>query len=164
MIFTSRVILLLVAVFVLSEVESSKDVMKEMSINFGKALDTCKKELDLSDSINSEFYNFWKEDYQLSNRQTGCAIICLSSKLNLLDENLNLHHGNAHEFAKKHGADDAMAQQLLDLIHQCEKTAPKEPDECIQALNVSKCFKAEIHKLDWAPSMDVVVAEVLTEI
>lgn len=72
---------------------------------------TCRKvnpsvipQLDLPDSIMTEFYNFWKDDYVLSDRSTGCAIICLSSKLDLLDPDGNLHHGNAKDFALKHGA------------------------------------------------------------
>lgn len=60
--------------------------------------------MDLPESVTKDFMNFWKPDYQLTDRHTGCAIICLSSKLELLDESLNLHHGNAKDFAKNHGA------------------------------------------------------------
>nr|BBB15987.1 pheromone binding protein-A [Ostrinia latipennis] len=144
--------------------ECSQDVMKQMTINFGKALDTCRKELDLPDTINADFYNFWKEGYELSNRLTGCAIMCLSSKLDLVDPEGKLHHGNTHEFAKKHGADDSMAKQLVDLIHKCESSVTDDPDACMKVLNIAKCFKAEIHKLNWAPSMDLIVAEVLAEV
>lgn len=52
----------------------------------------------------ADMYNYWKEDYALLNRDFGCAIICMSKKLNLIDPEGNLHHGNAAEFAKKHGA------------------------------------------------------------
>lgn len=60
--------------------------------------------MTLTDAINEDFYNFWKEGYEIKNRETGCAIMCLSTKLNMLDPEGNLHHGNAMEFAKKHGA------------------------------------------------------------
>lgn len=60
--------------------------------------------MELPESVTKDFMNFWKDDYQLTDRFTGCAIICLSSKLDLLDPEYNLHHGNTHEFAKKHGA------------------------------------------------------------
>nr|AAD39444.1 pheromone binding protein [Ostrinia nubilalis]AAD39448.1 pheromone binding protein [Ostrinia nubilalis]ADT78491.1 pheromone binding protein 1 [Ostrinia nubilalis]BBB15972.1 pheromone binding protein-A [Ostrinia nubilalis]BBB15980.1 pheromone binding protein-A [Ostrinia nubilalis] len=156
--------LLVVVAAAILGAECSQDVMKQMTINFGKALDTCRKELDLPDSINADFYNFWKEGYELSNRHTGCAIMCLSSKLDLVDPEGKLHHGNTHEFAKKHGADDSMAKQLVELIHKCEGSVADDPDACMKVLNIAKCFKAEIHKLNWAPSMDLIVAEVLAEV
>nr|AEZ52490.1 pheromone binding protein [Orthaga achatina] len=145
-------------------VDSSADIIRDMTVNFGKALDTCKTELDLPESINADFNNFWKEGYELNNRLTGCAIMCLASKLDLLDPTGSLHHGNANEFAKKHGADEAMAKQLVDLIHGCEKSAEPDKDACVTALNIAKCFKVEIHKLNWAPSMDLIVGEMLAEV
>lgn len=67
-------------------------------------IDRVVLQMDLSDAVLKEFANFWREGYVLSNRQTGCAIMCMSTKLELLDAEYNLHHGNALEFAKKHGA------------------------------------------------------------
>lgn len=60
--------------------------------------------MDIPETVIQDFYNFWKEGYELTNRQMGCAILCMSSKLELIDGEMNLHHGNAQEFAKKHGA------------------------------------------------------------
>lgn len=61
-------------------------------------------QLNLPDSINVDFMNFWKDDYEVTNRDTGCAIICLSTKLELISPDGTLHHGNTLEYAKKHGA------------------------------------------------------------
>lgn len=61
-------------------------------------------QLSLPDSVDVDFGNFWKEDYEVTNRFTGCAIICLSTKLELISPDGTLHHGNTQEFAKKHGA------------------------------------------------------------
>nr|AZK90260.1 pheromone-binding protein [Dioryctria abietella] len=157
----SVLVLAVVAACLAGVDSSSADIMKDLTANFGKALSECKKELDLPDSINADFYNFWKEDYELSNRFTGCAIMCLSTKLELVDSEGKLHHGNAHDFAKKHGADDDMAKQLVDLIHGCEKSVPPNEDACLNVLEIAKCFKKEIHKLNWAPDMDLIVGEVL---
>ncbi|XP_049877436.1 pheromone-binding protein-like [Pectinophora gossypiella] len=156
--------LVLVYMAIDSRVETSQDVMKTMSMNFAKALDACKKEMELPDSIDVDFNNFWKEDYEISNRFTGCAIMCLSTKLDLVSPDGSLHHGNAQEFAKKHGADDAMAKQLVDLLHGCEKSAPDNEDGCMKVLGIAKCFKTEIHKLNWAPTVEVVVGEILSEV
>nr|AAF06139.1 pheromone binding protein [Choristoneura rosaceana]AAF06140.1 pheromone binding protein [Choristoneura rosaceana] len=158
--------LLLFAVVCLSltqMVEPSADVVKGMTLNFGKGLEECKKEMNLPDSINADFYNFWKDDHVLTNRDTGCAIMCLSSKLELVSDG-KLHHGNTLEYAKQHGADDTVAQQLVDLIHNCEKALPDLEDPCMKVLEWAKCFKIEIHKLNWAPSMDVLAGEMLAEI
>nr|AFG72999.1 pheromone-binding protein 1 [Cnaphalocrocis medinalis] len=145
-------------------VQSSQDVMKKVTVHFSKALETCKKELDLPDAINTDFFNFWKEDYELQNRLTGCALMCMSSKLDLVDPEGKLHHGNAHEYAKSHGADDSVAKQLVDLLHGCESSTAQSDDDCSRVLGIAKCFKAEIHKLKWAPDMEVVMAEVLAQV
>nr|AGS46557.1 pheromone binding protein 1 [Maruca vitrata] len=156
-----KIALMLVAI---AGVESSQNVMHKMTVNFAKALEYCKKELNLPDVMNQEFYNFWKEEHELTNRLVGCALICMSTKLDLVDPEGNMHHGNAQEYAKKHGADDALAKQLVDLVHGCEKSAAKGDDECERALNIARCFKAEIHKLKWAPDPEVVLAEILSEV
>nr|AGR44745.1 pheromone binding protein-1 [Bombyx mori] len=162
-----QIALALMVYMAVGSVDASQEVMKNLSLNFGKALDECKKEvgkMTLTDAINEDFYNFWKEGYEIKNRETGCAIMCLSTKLNMLDPEGNLHHGNAMEFAKKHGADETMAQQLIDIVHGCEKSTPANDDKCIWTLGVATCFKAEIHKLNWAPSMDVAVGKILAEV
>nr|AEX58642.1 pheromone binding protein 2 [Sesamia inferens] len=157
------VLVLIASLFVI--VKCSQEVMKNLTHNFSKPLEDCKKEMDLPDSVFTDFLNFWKEGYEFTSRHTGCAIVCLSSKLELLDPDLKLHHGKAQEFAQKHGADEAMAKQLVGLIHGCME-AIREPadDPCMRALNVAKCFKAKIHELNWAPSLDLIVGEVLAEV
>lgn len=57
-----------------------------------------------------------------------------------------------------------MAKQLVDIVHACENSAGSPEDGCIRVLNIAKCFKAEIHKLNWAPSIDLIVGEVLVEV
>lgn len=61
-------------------------------------------QLQLPEHIVLDFYHYWKRDYALLNRDMGCAIICMSQKLELLDEIGDLHHERAHDFATKHGA------------------------------------------------------------
>ncbi|KAL4704882.1 hypothetical protein ACJJTC_019460 [Scirpophaga incertulas] len=161
-----RLILVFVAITYLANnrVKCSQDVMKQMTLNFAKVLDSCKKELDLPNTINKDFTNFWKEDYELTDRNTGCAIMCMSSKLELLDPNGKLHHGNTRDFAKTHGADDSMIDELISLFHKCDEAIPEHSDSCMQVLMISKCFKAGIHDLKWAPSMELILAEVLAEV
>ncbi|XP_068620461.1 pheromone-binding protein-like [Battus philenor] len=138
--------------------------MKNMSVNFVKALNVCKKEENLPDSINSDFINFWKEDHLLTNRLSGCAIICLAKKLDLIDSSENFHHGNAEEYAKTHGADEATAKQLVGLLHRCESEQDDGTDPCEATVQVVNCYKAHIHELGWAPDVSLLIAELLTEV
>ncbi|XP_041984865.1 general odorant-binding protein 1-like [Aricia agestis] len=159
-----RVVYLVVMAAVLVVVTPTQEVMKKLTIGFGRALSECRSELNMGDHIMQDFTNYWKEDYQLLNREFGCMVLCMASKHNLLTED-GLHHDNAHEFAKKHGADDDTAKQLVTMLHECDKNpnAPSD-DDCMRALEVSKCFKTKIHELKWAPSMEEIIEEIMTDV
>nr|AHZ89398.1 pheromone-binding protein 2 [Grapholita molesta] len=158
---------MLLAVFVLSvcvnRVTPSADIMKKLTTGFATALDKCKNELNVQENVMQDCYNFWREDYELLNRDTGCVILCMALKFDLIDEDAKLHHKNAHEFAKTHGADDDLAKQLVAMIHDCEKQN-SDADDCIRTLGIAKCFRTKIHGLKWAPSMETVLEEVMTEV
>ncbi|XP_072942964.1 uncharacterized protein [Epargyreus clarus] len=158
------IFLLMVYLLLDREADSSQEVVKTMTITFTKALDECKKEMALPSTINTDFFNLWKEDYELSDPMTGCAVICLSKKINIVDPDGKVRIDNTQEFAKEQGADDEMAQQFVDLLHQCEITTPPSDDDCVKVLGITKCFKAEIHKLNWAPDMAVIMEEILAEV
>nr|BAF64703.1 pheromone binding protein 2 [Ascotis selenaria cretacea] len=160
---TNKVVLILL-MSMIAIVTPSQDVMKTLTINFGKPMEICKKELDLPEAVTKEFLNFWRDGYEVTNRLTGCAIMCISEKLELLDEGYKLHHGNAKDFAMKHGADAGMAQQLVDIIHGCNESTPDNTDHCLKTVAVAMCFKHKIHELDWAPNADLIIAEVLAEV
>ncbi|XP_049877435.1 general odorant-binding protein 1-like [Pectinophora gossypiella] len=145
-------------------VKSSAEIMKKMTLGFSKALEQCKQEMKFGDHIMQDFYNFWKEDYELLNADVGCAIMCMASKFDLINEENRLHHINAHEFAKSHGADDDMAKQLVTMIHDCENVHADIADDCKKTLEIAKCFRTKIHGLKWAPTMEVVLEEVMTEV
>lgn len=51
-----------------------------------------------------DFFNFWHEEYELVNRDLGCVLICMAQQLGLMDADKKFHHGNAQDFAQKHGA------------------------------------------------------------
>ncbi|CAH2089076.1 unnamed protein product [Euphydryas editha] len=143
---------------------SSQEIMKKLTTGFVKAVETCKQELNLGDHIMQDFLNYWREEYDLVNRDTGCVIMCMASKLDLITDDMKLHHGKAHEFAKSHGADDDLAKQLVDMIHECEKTHATVQDDCMKTLEIAKCFRTKIHVLKWAPSMETILEEIMTEV
>lgn len=60
-----------------------------------------------------DFFNFWREDYELLNRELGCMVLCMGQKLGLVDAEMNMHHGNAQEFAQNHGAGKNISVYLM---------------------------------------------------
>ncbi|XP_039759229.1 pheromone-binding protein-like [Pararge aegeria] len=157
------VVVLLIAIGA-NEISSSELIMKSITSSFLKVLDECKRELNFGDNVLSDLYHFWKVDHALLNRDTGCAIACMSKKLNLLDTSGKLHHGNAEEFAVSHGAANEMASKLVTTVHECEQQHTAVDDSCLRALEIAKCFRNAMHELNWVPKMDVMITEVLTEI
>nr|AGJ83350.1 pheromone binding protein 1 [Dendrolimus houi] len=142
-----------------SRVDSSQDVMKELSVRFGESMNLCIKEMDLPD-VSADFFNYWKEDYVITRRETGCLFSCLAKKVHMQHPDGLVHKDNTHNFATKHGADDEMAAQLVEVIHSCENSI-SESDDCIRVLGIANCFKKEMHKLNWAPSAELVTQELM---
>uniref|UniRef100_A0A2A4K016 Pheromone binding protein 2 n=1 Tax=Heliothis virescens TaxID=7102 RepID=A0A2A4K016_HELVI len=149
-------------VLMMGSAMSSKELLTKMTGGFTKVVDHCKTELNVGDHIMQDMYNFWREEYQLVNRDLGCMIMCMTAKLDLVGDDQKMHHGKAEEFAKSHGADDALAKQLVGLIHACETQHQAIEDHCSRTLEVAKCFRTKIHELKWAPSMEVIMEEIMT--
>nr|UDM59723.1 putative pheromone binding protein 3 [Corcyra cephalonica] len=139
--------------------------MKKLSIGFIKTLDTCKKELNVGENVMQEMQNFWREEYDLVHRDTGCMILCMATKHDLLHiEEYKLHHAKSEDFAKTHGADEDTAKQLVAMLHECEKQNEAQNDYCMRALDVAKCFRTKIHGLKWAPTMEDILEEIMIEV
>nr|QIJ45732.1 phenomenon binding protein [Glyphodes pyloalis] len=146
-------------------VKASQDVMTKMSSTFFKLLQECKKELSVSDEMIQGLIRFWQEDSDLGSRELGCVIICIASKHDLVaTDDYTMHHENAYNFAKDHGADEDMAKAIVKIVHDCEGQFSENPDHCSRVLEVSKCFRNEIHKLKWAPPVEVLIEEILSEV
>ncbi|XP_059047154.1 general odorant-binding protein 1-like [Achroia grisella] len=155
---------LVLVIIVVRDAAPSSEVMKYITAGFLKTLDDCKHELNLSDNIVSDLYHFWKQEYELLNRETGCIILCMSRKLNLIDTSGRLHHGSAQDFAMQHGAAEDVAVKLVNMLHECEKQSLAVEDECARTLEVAKCFRNDIRGLDWSPKADVLITEILTDL
>nr|UDM59722.1 putative pheromone binding protein 2 [Corcyra cephalonica] len=144
--------------------DCSSETMRHITNGFLKALDVCKQELNSTENIVGDLYHYWKQDYELLNRDTGCVILCMSKKLNLVDPSGRLHHGNTQEFALQHGAGEDVASKLVTMLHECEKQFLDVTDDCARTLEIAKCFRTDIRKLNWTPKVDVILTEVLTDI
>nr|ALT31680.1 pheromone-binding protein 5 [Cnaphalocrocis medinalis] len=157
-------ILVLILAANVDRVKSSQEVMKKMSTTFFKLLDECKKELSVSDDLIQGLVRFWREDADLGARELGCVIMCIASKQDLVIlEDYKMHHENAYNFARDHGADDETAKAIVKIVHDCEKNFDSNPDHCSRVMEVAKCFRDEIHKLKWAPSVEVLIGELMSE-
>nr|WKF45275.1 odorant binding proteins PBP1 [Peridroma saucia] len=150
--------------FATSSVMASKELISKMSQGFAKVVDQCKTELNIGEHIMQDMYNFWREEYALVNRDLGCMVLCMANKLDLIGEDQKMHHGKAEEFAKSHGADEAVAKQLVGILHGCETQHQGIEDPCAMALEVAKCFRTKMHELNWAPSMEVAIEEIMTAV
>uniref|UniRef100_A0A2U9PEX2 Pheromone binding protein 3 n=1 Tax=Carposina sasakii TaxID=252295 RepID=A0A2U9PEX2_CARSA len=159
--------LVLCSIFLIIYVDkaiSSQDIMMNLTKGFAAALDKCKKELNIQDHIMQDFFNFWREEYQLVNKEFGCVVMCMASHFDLINEDSKMHHEKAHAFAKSHGADDVLAKQIVTMIHECEKVHEGMSDDCSRVLEIAKCFRGKIHELKWAPNMETLIEEIMTEV
>nr|QEI46783.1 pheromone-binding protein 2 [Galleria mellonella]UFQ90314.1 pheromone binding protein 2 [Galleria mellonella]WCC59932.1 pheromone binding protein 3 [Galleria mellonella] len=153
---------LLLAAISVRDVEPSREVLRYITTGFLKTLDDCKHELNLSDHIITDLYHYWKQEYDMLDKDVGCVILCMSKKLNLVDTSGRLHHGSAKDFAVQHGAAESVADKLVEMLHECEKQSLTIEDSCVRTLEVAKCFRTNIRDLDWSPKVDVIVSEILT--
>nr|QIJ45731.1 phenomenon binding protein [Glyphodes pyloalis] len=159
-----KMITVVVAVVMMSvSVDSSQTLVKDMTKNFLKAYEACQKELSLQESTAKELMYFWKEDYEGTNREAGCAILCLSKKMDIIDPEGKLHKGKTNDFLKQHGSDDETAAKVMDILHNCEANVAHTDDECLGAMDVAMCFKKEMHSLNWAPDPEVMLQELMSE-
>nr|UVB79191.1 pheromone binding protein 2 [Heortia vitessoides] len=155
---------IILVVISVNQVEPAPEAFKQLTSGFLKVLNDCMSELDIKESVLMDLYHMWKQDYSSLHRETGCVIICMSKKLTLFDLDGKFHHVNTKEFALKNGASEEVANQLVTLAHACDKKVQVTDDECDRALELAKCFRTDIQSIDWDPSMEVVVSEVLTDV
>lgn len=71
-------------------------------------------QLNIGDHIMQDMYNYWREEYQLINRDMGCMVLCMAKKLDLMEDQ-KMHHGKAEEFAKSHGAGNLFLTKFLKI-------------------------------------------------
>lgn len=59
---------------------------------------------NIPDTTATDFYDYWKMDYEITNRNFGCLISCLAKKWNIHHPDGKIHKDNAADFAKQYGA------------------------------------------------------------
>nr|AXF48747.1 odorant-binding protein GOBP2 [Lobesia botrana] len=124
-------------------VAGTAEVMSHVTAHFGKALEQCREESQLSPEILEEFQHFWREDFEVVHRELGCAIICMSNKFSLLQDDARMHHENMHDYVKGFPQGDVLSAKMVELIHNCEKQFDDMTDECERVVKVAACFKVD---------------------
>ncbi|XP_013162568.1 PREDICTED: pheromone-binding protein-like [Papilio xuthus] len=148
-------VILTIAVFGI-QISSHPVLMHNILVHFLKPVSRCQQEMGLPDTIYNDFYNFWSEDYVITNNATGCAFICIAARLNLIVNGPNSHINlnTFFQYSRKRGADDQTAKRLLQLLRYCEGQSRDETDTCMRVVHCANCFRREIHALNWAPKVE----------
>ncbi|XP_026320515.1 general odorant-binding protein 1-like [Hyposmocoma kahamanoa] len=141
----------------------SVEVMKDVTLGFGEALQHCREESQLSEDKMEEFYHFWRDDFKFEDRELGCAIMCMSRYFNLLTDTQRMHHDNTREFIKSFPNGEILEHQMVDIIHTCEKQHDASEDHCWRILRVAECFKSTCQQNGIAPDMEMLMAEFIME-
>nr|AGJ71277.1 general odorant-binding protein 2 [Dendrolimus tabulaeformis]AGJ83352.1 general odorant-binding protein 2 [Dendrolimus punctatus]ARO70497.1 General Odorant Binding Protein 2-2 [Dendrolimus punctatus] len=148
----------LVIGLVMEPVVGTAEVMSHVTAHFGKALQECRDESGLSPEILEEFQHFWSEDFEVVHRELGCAIICMSNKFSLLQEDTRMHHVNMHDYVKSFPNGQVLSEKLVQLIHNCEKQYDSITDDCERVVKVAACFKVDAKKEGIAPEVAMIEA------
>ncbi|XP_013137195.1 PREDICTED: general odorant-binding protein 1-like [Papilio polytes] len=142
---------------------ATSDIMKDVTLGFGEALQHCREESQLTEDKMEEFFHFWREDFRFDERALGCAIQCMSRHFDLLTDAHRMHRENTDRFIKSFPNGEALSQQMVDMIHACEAQHDAEPDHCWRILRVAECFKASCQQRGIAPTMEQIMAELIME-
>nr|QOV03032.1 odorant binding protein 16 [Apocheima cinerarius] len=134
------------------------EVMSHVTAHFGKALNECRDESGLSSEVLEEFQHFWREDFEVVHRELGCAIICMSNKFNLLQEDSRMHHVNMHDYVKSFPDGQVLSAKMVELIHACEQQYDTIADDCDRVVKVAACFKRDAKKEGIAPEVTMIEA------
>nr|AZB49389.1 general odorant-binding protein 2 [Heortia vitessoides] len=141
-----------------SSVIGTAEVMSHVTAHFGKALEECRDESGLSPEVLEEFKHFWSEDFDVVHRELGCALICMSNKFSLLQDDTRIHHVNMHDYVKSFPNGEVLSARMVELLHNCEKKFDDVTDDCSRTVKVAACFKVDAKKEGIAPEVAMIEA------
>nr|P87508.1 RecName: Full=General odorant-binding protein 1; Short=GOBP 1; Flags: Precursor [Antheraea pernyi]CAA71866.1 general odorant binding protein 1 [Antheraea pernyi] len=160
---TLQTVVLLLGTSILHPILADVNVMKDVTLGFGQALEKCREESQLTEEKMEEFFHFWSEDFKFEHRELGCAILCMSRHFNLLTDSSRMHHENTDKFIKSFPNNEVLSKHMVNLIHSCEQQHDADLDHCWRILRVAECFKRSCQEAGVAPSMELLMAEFIME-
>ncbi|CAG4989288.1 unnamed protein product [Colias eurytheme] len=152
------VCLVVVGLAVTSSVNGLAEIMSHVTAHFGKSLEECREESGLTPEILEAFQHFWSEDFEVVHRELGCALICMSNKFALMQEDARMHHMNMHDYVKGFPQGELLSTKMVELIHNCEKQYDQMEDDCSRVVKVAACFKVDAKKEGIAPEVTMIEA------
>ncbi|XP_061721229.1 general odorant-binding protein 1-like [Cydia pomonella] len=156
----ARLVLSLAAVAL---AHATVEVMKDVTLGFGEALEHCRESSGLTEEKMEEFFHFWHDDFKFEHRELGCAIQCMSRHFNLLTDGQRMHHENTDKFIKSFPNGEVLSKTMVTLIHSCEQKFDDMEDHCWRILRIAECFKSGCQERGLAPSMEMMMAEFIME-
>ncbi|CAK1550284.1 unnamed protein product [Leptosia nina] len=153
--------ILLFAIVLVPNIEPVKglaEVMSHVTAHFGQALDECREESGLTSEILESFQKFWSDDFEVVHRELGCALICMSNKFILMQDDARMHHENMHDYVKSFPNGDLLSGTMVNLLHNCEKQFDDIEDDCSRVVKVAACFKVDAKKEGIAPEVSMIEA------
>ncbi|XP_068620661.1 general odorant-binding protein 2-like [Battus philenor] len=143
---------------VAAQVVGTAEVMSHVTAHFGKTLDECREESGLTKDIMTEFSQFWSEEFEVVHRELGCALICMSNKFSLMQDDARMHHVNMHDYIRSFPDGESLSARMVQMIHGCEQQHDHEPDECTRVVRVAACFKRDARAAGIAPDLAMLEA------
>ncbi|CAH2041928.1 unnamed protein product, partial [Iphiclides podalirius] len=139
-------------------VRGTAEVLSHVTAHFGRSLEECREESGLTKEVMEEFKHFWSEDFEVVHRELGCALICMSNKFSLLQDDARMHHMNMHDYILSFPSGDVLSTKMVNMIHKCEQQYDGVVDDCSRVVKVAACFKKDAKKEGIAPEVTMIEA------
>ncbi|XP_061728674.1 general odorant-binding protein 2-like [Cydia pomonella] len=153
--------MVLTLVLAAGEMEAASDhsiTMSNVNAHYGKTLEMCREEAQISPEIMQEWHHIWDDDFEVVQREIGCAIICMSHKFSLLQDDNRMHHESMFDYIRSFDNGDVLSATVVELFHNCEKQYEDIEDDCSRVTKVMACFKVEAKKAGIAPEVAMIEA------
>ncbi|XP_063626343.1 general odorant-binding protein 2-like [Cydia splendana] len=151
--------IVLALILAAGEMEATSDksiTMSRVAGKFGKTLDGCRDEAKLTSDIMEGWEQAWDQDFDVDRREIGCAIICMSNKFSLLQDDNTVQHDSLADYLKSFDNGDALAATAADLYTDCEKENGHIDDDCSRTAKMFACFRIGAKKAGITPYVDLI--------
>nr|AHZ63796.1 odorant-binding protein 3 [Grapholita molesta] len=132
--------------------------MSHVNAHFGKTLEMCREEANISREIMEEWHHVWDDNFEIVHREIGCVLICMSHKFSLLQDDHRMHHNSMHDYIRSFENGDNLSAMVVELFHGCEKQFEDIADDCSRVTKVMACFKVAAKEADIAPEVTLIEA------
>ncbi|CAD0202893.1 unnamed protein product [Chrysodeixis includens] len=152
---TNAMFLLLFPLVISTSADHEIAVMRSVTASVGDVVLECQNEMHFDNVVIHDLVNIWTESNELLNPETGCVMLCVLVKMELVDHGGKVQKAESDAFLRAMGADDRIAGKLVELFELCQRATSRIKDMCEFALQMTKCFRYGIFELRWVPHYTV---------